>query len=240
MNLVDLVIFLILTLFVLMGMHKGTVKSAFNIISYIGSFLLTFLIYMPVAKLVSLNNTIIGSMRFYAEGYERLASLESSVLVVSELSPEQITQIVTDSVNKGPTGLRAPLDTKVLNNMQNLVFEGEFSTVGEYFNETIVHYGINIICFILVFIVIKLIFNLVLNIYTGSHPIPKLVKHDILVGGILGLVEGMLILALLFSLVPLFYNVMYIEPLEELLSSSLMGNLFSNVNIIPPLIRGVI
>lgn len=237
---VDLFVFFVLAIFVVVGMYKGFVRSCLNVGAYIFSFLVTMIIYPLVAKLMFLNGALVKNFRFYAEGTEKLANLEMSTLAVSSLSKEQITQIVEESVAKVAGGLRAPLDSAVMRNMNGLKFEGEFATVGEYFNETIVHYGINLLCFILVFFIIKIICNIILSMYENSGSIPALRQYDTLCGGAVGLIEGVLIFFVLFSIVPLVYNIMTIKPVEEMLSSSVMGNLFINGNIIPRLIRSVV
>lgn len=240
MNIVDLFIFLILGLFVLMGMYKGFVRSCMNICAYIFTFVLTLIIYPLIAKLMFLNSTLVKNFRFYAEGSEKLANLEQGALQVSSLSAGQISQIVRDSVAKASGGLRAPMDKAVMRNLTKVSFEKNFTNVGEYFNETIVHYGINMLCFILVFFIIKLVINIILSIYDNSNAIPRLKQYDVLFGGAVGFLEGVLIFFVLFSVVPLVYNIMTIKPIEDLISSSMMGNLFVGGNIIPNLIRSVV
>lgn len=240
MNIVDLLIFFALGLFVLMGMYKGFVRSCMNICSYLVTFGVTLLVYPLAAKLMFLNDTLVKSFRFYAEGTEKLANLESGSLAVSSLSAEQISQIVKDSVAKAAGGLRPPMDSAVMKNLTRKSFEGTFSTVGEYFNETIVHYGINMICFILVFFIIKTIMNIILSTYDNSGSIPRLRQYDVLFGGAVGFFEGVLIFFVIFSIIPLVYNVMTIKPIEDMLTSSMMGNLFVGGNIIPGIIRSVV
>lgn len=239
MNLVDLFIFFVLAMFVLVGMYKGFIRSCMNVLSYLISFILTFLTYPLFSKLLFLNDKLVKSFRFYAEGSEKLADLEMGSLEVASLSAEQITKIVSDSVAKASGGLRAPMDSAVLKNMLNTRLDG-FTTVSEYFNETIVQYGVNMLCFILVFFIFKIVINIAMSMYDHSGLIPKLRQYDALAGGVIGFVEGVLIFFIVFSIVPLIYNIMVITPVEELLNSSLMGNLFINGNLLPRLIRAVV
>lgn len=240
MNLVDLFVFFVLAIFVLIGMYKGFVRSCMNVASYLVTFVVTLIIYPLASKLMFLNSGLVKNFRFYAEGTEKLANLEMSGVAVSSLSGEQISQIVRESVAKAAGGLRAPMDRAVLSNMNGLKFEGSFTTVGEYFNETIVHYGINLLCFILVFFIVKIILNIILSMYDNSESIPTLRQYDTVCGGAIGLIEGVLIFFILFSIIPLVYNIMTIKPIEEMLSSSMMGNLFIRGNIIPRIIRSVV
>lgn len=240
MNIVDLFIFIILGLFVLMGMYKGFLSSCLNVLSYIGTFLVTLLIYPLAAKLMFLNDKLVKSFRFYAEGTEKLANLEQASLEVATLSSSEITQIVKDSVAKAAGGLRAPMDNMVMKNMARQSFRGEFTTVGEYFNETIVQYGVNMLCFILVFFVLKIFVNILLSMYDNSEAIPRLRQFDTVCGGAIGFFEGVLIFFIVFSIVPLIYNIMTIKPVEELLSSSAMCHLFIDGNLIPKIIRSVV
>ena len=240
MNFVDLILFSVIAIFMLIGMYKGFVKSTLRVISFLVSFIGSFILYPVFAKLIFLNEAFTKNFRFYAEGMEKLADLELANVNVASLTSEEMISIVNDSVAKTVGGLKAPLNTGVLKNMENLVFEGKFATVGEYFNETIVEYGINVLCFIVAFFLIKMVINIILNVCENSNHIPTLKQYDILAGGVMGIFEGVLILFICFSIVPLFLNIMSVQAIEELLSTSLLGNLFTKGNIIPRLIKYVI
>ncbi|MBQ9625175.1 MAG: CvpA family protein [Clostridia bacterium] len=240
MNIVDLFIFVILGVFVITGMYKGFVRSCMNILATVGTFIVTLIVYPLFAKLMFLSNSIVKNFRFYAEGTEKLAELECGNLLVSTLSQEQMAKIVSDSVAKQNTGLRPPMDSAVLKNLTSARFAGSFETVGEYFNETIVHYAINMVCFLLVFFLIKILVDTVLSMYDKSDKIPRLRQYDTVFGGVAGFIEGILIFFIIFSVVPLIYNLMTIKPIEDLLANSLMGNLFIGGNFIPKIIRSVV
>ena len=236
MNILDVLIILVLTLFLLGGMYRGFVSSCYKLFSYLLSILLTFLTYPLFAKLLMMSEGITKNFRFYAEGAEKLATVSDASLKVADLSSAQMQELVQGSLQKASNGIRPPIDKLILGNMEKQVFP-HLTTVGEYFNETIVAVAINIIAFIIVFFILKLFFNMIINIYESAIPFPVLRQYDLLAGGLLGLLEGFLILMVLFSAVPLLTSIMTVKLLEEMLNNSLLGNFLVRINFIPHLIR---
>lgn len=236
MNALDVIIIFILALFLLGGMYRGFLSSCYKLISYLASLLLTFLLYPLFAKLLFLNSALVNNFRFYAEGSEKLANIGQAALPVTELGKDQMREMMQASVGKASNGLRNPLDNMVLRNLQKSVFP-HVSTVGEYINETLVAVAINLICFILIFFLLKLFFNTIINIYENALPLPVLKQYDTLSGGLIGLLEGILILMVVFSVVPLITSVMTVKPIEDMIDGSLLGNFFVRLNVFPYLIR---
>lgn len=236
MNILDLLIIFILALFLVAGMYKGFIASCYRVVSYVITFIVTLVIYPLFAKIIFTSDKLVKSFRFYAEGSEKLANIESASLKVADLSSEQISTLVRESVAKVKNGLRVPMDRAVVKNMSKQNFQ-QYTTVGEYINETIVHVAVNMIAFLILFFLIKMFFNIVLNVYESSTPFPVLRQYDVLFGGLVSLLEGVMMLFIVFSIVPLLMNVMTVKPLEDMLSSSLLGNFFVKSNFIPYLIR---
>ena len=236
MNILDVFIIFILGLFLLAGMYRGFVSSLYKLVSYLLSLLLTFLLYPLFAKLLFFNNSIVKNFRFYAEGAEKLENISQAAIPVAELGESEMSQLIQQSLEKSSNGLRAPLDRMVFNNMRRGVFPSIF-TAGEYVNETLVAVAINLVAFLLIFFLLKLFFNTVINIYENALPFPVLRQYDTLSGGLIGLLEGILLLMVVFSVVPLLTSIMTVKPLEDILNTSLLGNFFVRLNFIPHLIR---
>lgn len=239
MNIIDIIIVLILGVFLLVGLYRGFAVSALKFVSYFVTLILTFIIYPLVARLMFMSQGIVKNVRFYAEGAEKLATYESSMLKIAEIDSTMAQKLITDSMAKTTDGIKWPLDGIIRNNISTKAFP-ELTTVGEYFNESIVHFTINVLAFIIVFFIIKFAFTVFINILDHSISLPVLTMYDTAAGGGLAVINGVLILFVLFSIMPLVLNIIPVKFVQDLINNSLLGNLFFKGNFITGLIRGLI
>jgi len=158
-NFLDLGILLIFAFFLLAGWYRGFFCTLLSIGAYTLSCGLA-LILMPVASNLVKNNAKLYTMAlYYAEGGELVRDVELSKTAISSLSSEQLSGIM-ESAN-----LPLPMGSRISENIAREAFaKDSLTTLGEYFNQTIVNVFINILCVLLVFIVLRLLFAFVINL----------------------------------------------------------------------------
>ena len=136
--------------------------------------------------------------------------------------------------------LPAPLDSILQVNLENLVYgtQGATATVSDYVSQTILQASINIICFLVCFVGLFIVISLGLNLIRAVFRFPVLKQLDSLAGGIFGLLRGLLICLVLFTLVPLVQTMVPLEMINEVLSDSALASMFMNGNLITAIMNG--
>ncbi|MGI6161756.1 MAG: CvpA family protein [Christensenellales bacterium] len=235
MNLLDLAILTILGLFVIAGIHGGFLKSMSGVVAFFCAVLLAYLIMPATATALHNNDDIYPQLALYTEGAERIQDFEDSKLIVADVDAEKIESIIESAK------LPYPMDKVIENNINSLAFEQDgIFTMGEYFNESIVNFTVNLISFLLLFIVIRAILAFIIHGADYVLKFPVLRRFDGLVGGAFGLIQGIFVLFTIFSLAPLLITLVPVDIIRPFIESSFLGNLFYKSNFIASLIRGVI
>ena len=86
-----------------------------------------------------------------------------------------------------------PMGKRILENIASEAFAAEgVTTLGDYFNQTIVCVFINILVFLLVFAVVRIILAFIMGGVDYAWKLPQLRAGDGVLGGGLGLVRGIL------------------------------------------------
>lgn len=221
MNIIDLASIAILGLFLLGGIYKGFLSTLFSIGSYIVSVLLAFLVRPLIAALVTGNDTLFNMMLYYTEGSEFIVSPEFVRMEVSALSSAEITEIISAA------RLPYPMGREIASNIATEAFASQgITTLGDYFNQTMVLCFINILAFLAAFCLVRLLFGLVINGIDYAHPFPVLRTMDYAAGAALGLVRGGMALLLIFMLVPIVLTIM---GQFDLITGMVDGSSFADV-----------
>jgi len=232
-NFLDLGILLIFAFFLLAGWYRGFFCTLLSIGAYTLSCGIA-LILMPVASNLVKNNAKLYTMAlYYAEGGELVRDVELSKTAISSLSSEQLSGIM-ESAN-----LPLPMGSRISENIAREAFAKDgLTTLGEYFNQTIVNVFINILCVLLVFIVLRLLFAFVINLIDyARNGYPILSGADGILGASFGLIRGFLAMYILFLLAPVALIVL--PKVKDYLDASYFGAFFYNSNFLLRLISGV-
>ncbi len=235
MNLLDVVIIAVLLFFMLSGFYKGFLSTALATAAFIVSWLIS-LIFMPLAaNSVKLNDNLYNMMLYYTEGSEFINDIELSRTPISSISENQISDIISQSDIPFPMGKQIP------SNIEKEVFSDQgITTLGDYFNQTIVCVFINILVFLCIFLIIRAILSLVINGVDYAWVFPKLQKGDALIGGCMGLIRGVLALFLSFMLLPILLTVLGdFDIIRDFIDGSFFVPFFYRSNFILSLIPGV-
>lgn len=235
MNVLDLAVVMIIGVCVLYGFYRGFLSTLLKLCTFFFAWLTSLVFYPILSKVLSGNTGFFDTIIYYSDGAQKIADLQSATLPVSTLSRPELTNIV-DTANL-PTHISARLES----NMAARVLEPKgYTTVNDYFNVTIANIILNLLCFIIVFAIVWIALSIIFNMLGGPKRLPALRKYDGLMGGCIGFIEGIFMVYLIFSLVPVAMTVVSISGLTRYVDASLFGSFFYRTNFIIGMIPGVI
>lgn len=228
MNIVDYVIIGVLGVSVLYGLYRGFVASVLSMGGGLISFLSAFALYPKLAALIQNNEELQRTLLHYTDASSRIGDLELALTNVINLGREGIAQVLAN------VQLPPPLDSILQVNLENLVYgtQGAASTVSDYVSQTILQSSINIICFIVCFAGVFIAFSLVSNLIRAVFRFPVLKQADALAGGVFGLLRGVLLCLIVFTLIPLVQTMVPLDVINQLLEESQLAPIFMNGNLI--------
>ena len=228
MNIVDYVIIGVVGVSVLYGLYRGFVASVLSMGGGLISFLSAFALYPKLAALIQNNEELQRTLLHYTDASSRIGDLELALTNVVNLGREGIAQVLSN------VQLPAPLDSILQVNLENLVYgtQGATSTVSDYVSQTILQSSINIICFIVCFAGVFIAFSLASNLIRAIFRFPVLKQADALAGGVFGLLRGVLLCLIVFTLIPMVQTMVPLDIITELLEESQLAPIFMNGNLI--------
>lgn len=234
MNLIDLAVLALLALFALAGYYRGFLTTLLNLGAYVASVLLALLL-MPIgAGAIKSSESLYNMMLYYTEGSEYIANAENVRANISSVSAAQLSDILTSS------HLPYPMGKEIAKNIAKEAFAPlGITTLGDYFNQTIVCVFINILVFLLAFLAVRAIFSFVINGMDYAWTFPVLRKGDSLLGLALGVLRGMFALFLVFMLLPIGLTVLgQFQQVHALVDDSLFAAFFYRSNFLLALMPG--
>lgn len=231
MNLVDWIVISVIGISVLFGLYRGFISSVLNMGCGLISFLSAFAMYPRLAVQIQSDAGLIRTLSHYTDASSRVGDLGLSMTAVSELNPASIESVINR------VSLPAPLDSILRVNLEHQVF-GANLQVSDYVSQTILQASINIICFIICFIALYAVLSILLNLVRAVFRFPVLKMLDGTAGGVFGLLRGLLITLVLFTLVPLIQTMVPLEFISELLEESALAGAFMNGNLITAIMNG--
>jgi len=228
LNIVDYVIIGVVAVSVLFGLYRGFVASVLSMGGGLISFLGSFALYPKLAAVIQNNQELQRTLLHYTDASSRIGDLELALTNVINLGREGVQQVLNN------VSLPAPLDSILRVNLENLVYgtQGAASTVSDYVSQTILQASINIICFLVCFIGLYIVLSLTLNLIRAVFRFPVLKQLDSLAGGVFGLLRGILICLVVFTLIPLVQTMVPLDLITELLNESSLAPIFMNGNLI--------
>ena len=233
MNLLDLLIIAVLGLFVLAGLHKGFMYTALNTICIIVCLMLAFLIMPLVSQKVTANEKIFNNMLYYTEGSEYIYDVELAKTPITAIPPAQLAEVYERS------DVAYPMDRRIEENIADATFEeAGITTLGDYYNRTMVLVTVNILVFLLIYAILRAVTAFVIGWWNYAKRLPKLKKVDIPAAIGTGLIRGVLALFLAFMLMPIVLTVLPFDVVEELVDGSKLASFFYRSNFLLGLIPG--
>ncbi len=235
MNLLDLAVIGIFAIIILLGLYKGFLHSACSTIALILSCVLAF-VFMPVmSNSIRANEELYNMMLYYTEGSEFINDSELSKSAISTLSSADLNEIINNS------NLPYPIGKEIIENIAKEAFADEnITTLGDYFNLTMVNVFVNIVSFLSLYLIIRVILAFAINWFDYAYTLPKLKAYDPLFAVAASLMHGMLVLFLAFMLVPVALTLLgSLDFVNELVDGSTFAPLFYKSNFLLSWMPGV-
>jgi len=228
MNFIDIAIILILAITILGGLYRGFVSTALNVCATAASILFGRIFIPLVSNMVKGSADLFQMLLYYTEGSEYVAitDVELTHSSISSISSEQLHTVLQNA------DMPIPMDRCVLKNIASEAFsKSGVTSLGDYFNQTIVCVVINILALLILFTIFRLLVGfLIRGIEYGRGGFPVLSRGDGIIGAGVGLIHGVLMLFVIFLAVPVLLTVL--PKLYEFLSESFFGEFFYKANFL--------
>lgn len=235
MNLIDIAVIGVLALFILHGIYKGFLPTLLSIGAYILAWLAAIVLLPVGSNSIRGSEKLFNTMLYYTEGSEYVNDVE--------LARKSIDEISTDTLNAvfAKADLPYPMAKNIADNIARESFaENGITTLGDYFNQTIVIVFINILVFIAMFAIIRIILAFIINGVDYAWTLPKLRVADRAIAGGIGLIRGILAVFLLFMLLPIVLIVLQgkFAFLTDMVNDSIMAKFFYRTNFLLSMMPG--
>jgi uncharacterized membrane protein required for colicin V production len=233
MNWIDVGILLVLGLSVLFGLYKGFVKMAAGLISFVLAWVIAISCYPLLANVLKGSETLTNTVQYYIEDTSRLAD-QVNLPVDSFQTMGEIEAAVESAQLPGPIS-----DLLTKNISDQAFLSDSLTTMGDYLNQTVVNFAMNLIAFLILFLAVKIICAIVLKAIDFAMKLPVLTTLNSALGCVFGFFTGLILLYVIFSLLPIFLMSVPSPAIEEMLDTSLLTPLFYKANIISGLLKGI-
>ena len=223
---VTVVILVILGICILAGYYRGVLYSALSIGLTILSFFLALALIPVVSTPVRSNETLYNSLLYNFEGFEYVSktSVEMIHYPASSLGDELLDEVVDNA------DMPVPFDSAVKKNIRREAYADRgITTLGDYFNQTIVDVVLNMLSLLFLFICIRVLFGFILRMVDyGRHGLPTLKRLDALYSCAIGFLHGVTLIAIFFMLVPILLVI--VPRLDAILIDNPLGGFFYRMN----------
>jgi len=231
-NFLDILVLGLLALFVLVGVYRGFFHSLLSLGALVISCALATIFMPMLSRNFQKHEELYNTVLYYTEGSEFVEDVElsrSTIYAVDTATLEKIT---------ANPDMPYPMGKRVYDAIQDEAFlDRGVSSVGDYFNLTIVNTATNILSFLLLFVVIRLVLGFFINNADyAAKGYPQLHRFDRVIGAGLGLIRGFLGLFVLFLLIPLVLIVLPVDMVRDLVEESFFLQFYYHSNILLPLI----
>lgn len=234
MNILDLAIIAVLGIFILAGVYKGFVYTSIDVLFYMICVIFAFLMTPLLAFRVEQNDSIFNAMLYYTEGSENIYDVEYSKKDITEISNAELEEIYSRSE------VAYPMNERIRTNVDEEAFRfSNITTLGDYFNQTMVIVTINIMVFLVLFAALRIVLAFLLGWWNYAKPLPVLKKVEIPAAIGVGLIRGVLAVFLFFMVCPIILTVLPFDMVSDLVENSKLAHFFYYSNFLLGIIPGV-
>ena len=223
---VTVAILVILGICVLAGYYRGVVYSALSIGLTILSFFLALILIPVVAAPMRSSEKLYSSLLYYFEGYEYVS--ETSVEMVhypaASLGDELLDEVVENA------DMPVPFDRAVQKNIRREAYADKgITTLGDYFNQTIVDVVLNMLSLLTLFVCIRVLFGFILRMIDyGRKGLPTLQRFDAVYSCGIGFLHGVVLLYIFFMAIPILLVI--VPKLGAMVTDTPLGGFFYRMN----------
>jgi len=223
---VTIPILVILGLCILAGYYRGVIYSAISIGLTLLSFFLALLLIPVVAGPVRSSETLYGGLLYNFEGYEYVnrTSVEMIHDPAASLDDAQLNEVIKNA------DMAIPFGSAIKKNIRSEAYrDSGITTLGDYFNQTIVDVMVNLISLLFLFVCFRVFFGFVLRMIDyGRTGLPALKRFDPLFSCGIGFLHGVILLYIFFLIAPILLTI--VPKLGRILVSSPLGGFFYRMN----------
>ena len=223
---ITILILVVLGLCILAGYYRGVIYSAVSIGVTLLSFLLALLLIPVIAGPVRESKTLYGSLLYYFEGYESVSKTSVEMIhdPVASIDGETLSEVVENAA------LPLPLGSAVTKNIRREAYADRgITTLGDYFNQTIVDVVLNILSLLFLFVCIRILLGFILRMVDyGRNGLPSLKRFDAVYSCGIGFLHGVVLLFIFFMLVPIL--LMIVPRLGAVITKNPFGGFFYRMN----------
>jgi uncharacterized membrane protein required for colicin V production len=206
---VDLIIGIIIIVFLIIGYKKGLVFCLINLATFIVAIVLAFALCSPVAELVKNTTEIDENMKSFVISH--MPGGEDIDLKANEQLPDPIRNAIDDSVASINEAKEKAIDATATEITNNVLKE---------------------ICFVAIFFLVKIlmwVLKLVSRIFTK---IPVIEQINSLGGMIVGTLEGIIIVYVIFGVISLISPMLTNTAIVDSINGSFFGKMMYNNNVV--------
>lgn len=223
---ITVLILIILGLCILAGYYRGVIFSAVSLGLTLLSFFLALLMIPVVKEPVRKNESLYNSLLYYFEGYEAVGKTSVEMIhdPIASLDRETVDEVVENAA------LPLPLGNAVSKNIRREAYASRgITTLGDYFNQTVVDVVLNILSLLFLFVIFRVLFGFILRMIDyGRKGLPALKRFDPLFSCGIGFLHGVLLLYIFFLLAPILLQV--VPKLGRTLVGSPLSGFFYRMN----------
>ena len=204
MNIIDILVLLVLAFSLFAGMYKGFLASGLSLLGLVGSWFGALRLYPAVARLALENQTLMGVLSNYLEPATFFEDMAISG-VSAQTSVSELVARGGDAVNAVADyiGGKIPfLRDAFASNLSSEAFSAlNIHSIADYFDQTLWQAVFSVLAFVLCFLALYFLATLLVNLFNHVLRFPVLRRIDWLLGGLFGLGRGLVIAALILSVV---------------------------------------
>ena len=223
---ITILILVVLGLCILAGYYRGVIYSAVSIGLTFLSFFLALLLIPVIAAPVRQSKALYNSLLYYFEGYEFVSRTSVELIhdPVSSIDGETLSEVIENA------DLPLPLDGAVSKNIRTEAYKAaKITTLGDYFNQTIVDVVLNILSLLFLFVVFRVLFGFILRMIDyGRRGLPTLKRFDPLFSCGIGFLHGVAMLYIFFLLAPIVLTI--VPRLGQMLVDPPLAGFFYRMN----------
>ena len=217
---IDIIILVIMLICIFFGYKKGLIGVAVNILGFFIALIIALILYTPISNFIIHNTTIQPTLK------EAISGMVTPYVISADENKED----TEEAENNSP---------KVMTDYINGFIEKEKQQVEQTekdiinnVSETVANNLIKIAVGILVFIVAKIALLFVKVLAKVISDLPIIGQFNKVGGAIYGVLQGLLIIYILFAILSVFAPTMENSVILESINSSIIGKMMYNNNII--------
>ncbi len=229
MNIVDIIILVIFAYCLLAGMYKGSIASALSLAGFGGAWFGAKALYQSIANLALSNTTLMAVLNQYLEPETFFKEQAVAVMNVADVitGGEASISAAVASVGKNFGFLAEAFSA----NVRNQAFANlGISSMSDYFNQTLWMAVFNVAAFVAAFIAIYAILGLIVNMLDHVISFPVWRSCDWLVGGVLGMLRAIVVVALVLNILPALTTLVNPQLTSDLIAGSKLYPVISQLD----------